>query len=466
MIAGVYGMNFEHMPELKWQYGYPLTVGVMVVLDALPLLALPQSGLDLTRVEINSGRYWRSVERSAEIGRGRPGGLARVALSDSDREMRDQFVTWCRDAGCTIAIDGVGNIFARRKGTDDSLPPVVMGSHLDTQVNGGRYDGIVGVLAGLEVLRTLNEKNIQTRRAIEVVNWTNEEGARFSPPMIAAGAFAGVYAVDWVLDRRDDEGRRFGDELARIGYAGAAPVGGRQLDSYFELHIEQGPLLDAKRIDVGVVTHGYTAHGFIVEVKGETAHTGPWPMDKRRNALVGAAMLAVAAHEIGWKYHATQGKGTAARIVAWPNKPGILSDWAQFTGDLRHEDPRMAAQMRSEFEEIMKSCAKARQRRDEDRRPVDLERGAFRPGMHRAGARYRAAAGARLARPALAGRPRRLSRSARRPHRDDLLALQGRHHPQQQRARRSRAHGAGGQRPRQRGPRQSQQIIEVRARSS
>ena len=307
---------------------------------------------------IDPKRYWSTLERSAEIGVGRPGGLARVALSDADREMRDQFVAWCREAGCAVTVDGVGNIFARRAGTDDSLPPVTVGSHLDTQVNGGRYDGIVGVLAGLEILRSLDDKNVKTKRPIEVINWTNEEGARFSPPMIAAGAFAGVYPVDWVLDRRDDEGRRLGDELSRIGYAGPAPVGGRKLDAYFELHIEQGPLLDAKRIDVGVVTHGYTAHGFIVEVKGETAHTGPWPMDKRSNALVGAAMLAVAAHEIGWKYHATQGKGTAARLVAWPNRPGILSDWAQFTGDLRHEDPKEAEKMLNDFRVAMAECAK------------------------------------------------------------------------------------------------------------
>lgn len=322
-------------------------------------MALQESGLGLIAqsIVIDAKRYWRTVERSAEIGVGRPGGLARVALSDADREMRDQFVAWCREAGCSVTIDAVGNIFGRRAGKDSSAPPVVVGSHLDTQVNGGRYDGIVGVLAGLEILRSLNDNRIETARPIEVVNWTNEEGARFSPPMIAAGAFAGIYALDWVLDRRDDDGTRFGDELERIGYAGAAPVGGRTLDSYFELHIEQGPLLDAQRIDVGVVTHGYTAHGLIVEVRGETAHTGPWPMDKRKNALVGAAMLAVAAHDIGWKYHATQGKGTAARIVAWPNKPGILSDWAQFTGDLRHEDPQRAGQMLAEFKEMMKSCA-------------------------------------------------------------------------------------------------------------
>jgi N-carbamoyl-L-amino-acid hydrolase len=309
-------------------------------------------------IEINPRRYWSTVERSAEIGVGRPGGLARVALSDADREMRDQFVAWCRDAGYAVTVDGVGNIFSRRRGKDPEAAPVVVGSHLDTQVNGGRYDGIVGVLAGLEILRSLDDRKIQTKRAIEVVNWTNEEGARFSPPMIASGAFAGVYKPDWVLERRDDEGKRFGDELARIGYAGAAPVGGRRLDAYFELHIEQGPLLDARGIDVGVVTHGYTAHGFIVEVKGETAHTGPWPMDKRRNALVGAAMLAVAAHDIGWNYHPTRGKGTAARIVAWPNRPGILSDWAQFTGDLRHEDPKLAAAMLDDFRAAMPACAR------------------------------------------------------------------------------------------------------------
>ena len=309
-------------------------------------------------ISVDARRYWQSVERSAEIGLGRPGGLARVALNDADRQMRDEFVAWCKAAGCAVTVDGVGNIFARRAGTEDSLPPVVIGSHLDTQVNGGRYDGIVGVLAGLEIVRTLNDRGISTRRPIEVASWTNEEGARFSPPMIASGAFAGVYALDWVLDRKDDEGLRLGDELTRIGYAGPAPVGGRPLDAYFELHIEQGPILDAKGIDVGVVTHGYTAHGFVVEVAGETAHTGPWPMDKRKNALVGASMLAVAVNDIGWKHHPTEGKGTAARIVAWPNKPGILSDWAQFTGDVRHEDPKLAAQMLAEFEAAMAEAAK------------------------------------------------------------------------------------------------------------
>lgn len=309
-------------------------------------------------VAVDGKRFWQTVERSAGIGVGRPGGLARVALGDADREMRDLFVRWCKEAGCAVTVDRVGNIFARRRGAEDALAPVVVGSHLDTQVNGGRYDGIVGVLAGLELVRALNDSGARARRPIEVVSWTNEEGARFSPPMLASGAFAGAYAVDWVLERRDDEGRRLGDELERIGYAGPAPVGGRAFDAYFELHIEQGPLLDAAGVDVGVVTRGYTAHGFAVEVAGETAHAGPWPMDKRRNALVGAAMLAVAVNDIGWKYHPSGGKGTAARIVAWPNKPGILSDWAQFTGDVRHEEAAVAQAMRGEFLAALADCAR------------------------------------------------------------------------------------------------------------
>jgi N-carbamoyl-L-amino-acid hydrolase len=288
---------------------------------------------------------------------GRPGGLKRLALSDADREMRDQFVGWCREAGFAVTIDRLGSIFARREGSQPDLPPVVMGSHLDTQVNGGRYDGIVGVLGGLEVLRTLNDHGVGTRRPIELVSWTNEEGARFSPPMVASGAFAGVYDVDWVLGRLDDDDIRLGDELVRIGYAGPVAVGGRLLDSYFELHIEQGPILDAERIDVGIVVRGYAVRGFLVEAHGETAHTGPTPMDRRRNALVGAAMLAVEANEIGWRHHETGGKATASWLLVRPNQPGIISDWAQFICDVRHDDPAIADRMAEEFRVAIPRCA-------------------------------------------------------------------------------------------------------------
>ena len=309
-------------------------------------------------IRIDASRFWGTVMRSGEIGPGKAGGLRRLALTDADKEMRDLFVTWCTEAGCTVSIDRVGNIFARRPGTDDHLPPVLMGSHLDTQVAGGKYDGIVGVLAGLEVLRTLDARRLRTKRPLELVCWTNEEGARFTPPMVASGAFAGVFDVDWVLALRDDDGAVFGGELDRIGYAGKTAVGGRGIDAYFELHIEQGPILDKETVPVGIVTGGYAVRGMHVDVHGETAHAGPTPMDRRRNALIGAAMLAVAVNDIGWKYHATEGKATVPRLVAWPNKAGILSEYAQVTCDVRHADPKVADTMWGDVKAAMPDCAK------------------------------------------------------------------------------------------------------------
>lgn len=301
-------------------------------------------GLPATaRVDI--GRFWTTIESSAQIGVGRPGGLSRLALGDADREVRDLFIDWCRQAGLAVRIDGIGNIFARRAGEDDSLPPVVMGSHLDTQVNGGRFDGIAGVLGGLEVCRTLDQLGHRTRRPIEVVNWTNEEGGRFSPPMVGSGCFTGAYTLDWALGRRDDDGRTIGEELNRIGYRGEMEATPHPFDAYVEFHIEQGPILDREGMQVGVVTGGYASTGMLVEFKGETAHTGPWPMERRKNALIAGARLLVAVDDLGWEHAGSGGKATASRLVAWPNKPGILSDWAQATCDVRHADPETAAVM-------------------------------------------------------------------------------------------------------------------------
>jgi beta-ureidopropionase / N-carbamoyl-L-amino-acid hydrolase len=307
---------------------------------------------------VDGPRFWDTVMRSGEIGPGKAGGLRRLALTDADKAMRDLFVTWCTEAGCTVTIDRVGNIFARRPGLDEHLAPVLMGSHLDTQVAGGKFDGIVGVLAGLEVLRTLDERRVRTTRPLELVCWTNEEGARFTPPMVASGAFAGVFDVDWVLGLRDDDGLGFGRELSRIGYDGKSAVGGRAIDAYFELHIEQGPILDREAVPVGIVTGGYAVRGMHVDVHGETAHAGPTPMDRRRNALVGAAMLAVAVNEIGWTYHPTEGKATVARLVAWPNKAGILAEYAQLTCDVRHAERDVADRMWAEVKAAMEGCAR------------------------------------------------------------------------------------------------------------
>ncbi len=299
-------------------------------------------------LRIDGPRLWSTIMRSAEVGPGVAGGLRRLALSDSDRVIRDIFREWCADAGMTVTVDRLGNMFARREGTEPDLPPVLIGSHLDTQIASGRFDGIVGVLAGLEIARTLNDRGIATRRPIEIVNWSNEEGARFAPPMSASAVFAGVRDLAWGLGRTDADGLTFGGELERIGFAGSAPVGGRDLDAYFELHIEQGPILDRERIPVGVVTGSYAVRGFVTEVIGETSHAGPTPMAARRNALVGAAMIAVGVNDIGWKY-APDGKSTATRIANWPNLVGIVPSRAEITVDMRHPDPEIARRMGEDF---------------------------------------------------------------------------------------------------------------------
>jgi N-carbamoyl-L-amino-acid hydrolase len=251
--------------------------------------------------------------------------------------MRDLFITWCTEAGCTVTIDRVGNIFARRPGVDDHLPPVLMGSHLDTQFAGGKYDGIVGVLAGLEVLRTLDDRRLRTKRPLELVCWTNEEGARFTPPMVASGAFAGVFDVDWVLDLRDDDGKRFGTELERIGYQGKEAVGGRALDAYFELHIEQGPILEAEDKTIGIVTGIQGIRWFEATIRGQDAHTGATPMHLRKNALLGAARLVERVNAIALD-HPPQAVATVGRLEVKPNSPNVVPGEVFFTVDLRHPD--------------------------------------------------------------------------------------------------------------------------------
>lgn len=309
-------------------------------------------------MRIDEERLWATLMRSAEIGKGRSGGLCRLTLSAEDKAMRDQFAQWVKDDGFDLSIDGAGSMFARLAGQRD-VPPVLVGSHLDTQVAGGRFDGILGVLSGLEVLRTLRDQKIVPRRPIEVVNWTNEEGARFTPPMMASSVFAGLQTLDWFYDRTDDEGIKAGDALEAIGYRGKAPVG-KPIDAYFELHIEQGPELDAQGVTLGVVDGGYAVHGFIVRLIGETAHTGPTPMGRRKNALVGACNIAASVDAIGHRF-APIGKATVSRLVAWPNKPGILSDWAELTVDVRHADADAAEAMREEvLATIAEGAEKAR----------------------------------------------------------------------------------------------------------
>ncbi len=315
-----------------------------------------QAGDNLLRID--DSRLWDTIERSAEIGPGWAQGLHRLALGTADRQMRDLFVSWCEAAGCMVTVDGMGNIFARREGSRAELPPVLIGSHLDTQVTGGRFDGILGVLAGLEILQTLNDHGLETQRSIEVVNWSNEEGARFNPAMLASSVFAGLRELDWAYGRKDNDGVTYGEALKEIGYIGETPMGGRDIDAYFELHIEQGPILEAEKLPVGVVTGGYATRGMRVEIRGETAHSGPTPMDKRRNALVGAAYLIAAVNDIGWAHHEERGKTTATQIDIWPNNTGILPQLAHTSLDLRHPTVAGAETMLAKVESAIQEVAK------------------------------------------------------------------------------------------------------------
>ena len=317
-----------------------------------------ERGSVMVPLEVDGQRLWNTLMASAEIGALPEGGLRRLALTDADRQMRDLFAHWAAEAGYPVSIDQLGTMIVRRQGTSRILPPVVIGSHLDTQWAGGRFDGILGVLAGFEVLRSLDDNRIETLRPIEVVNWTNEEGARFQPPMLCSLAFAGKVSVEWVLERQDQEGRRFRDELERIDYSGIAPVQ-RPIDSYFELHIEQGPILDAKGLKVGIVTGGYPTRYMRIIVRGENAHVGPTPMERRSNALVGAALVAAAVNDIGWKHASADGKTTAARLDLEPNLPGIISHYAQLYIDFRHPDMASLLAMEEEIRKAIVRCAES-----------------------------------------------------------------------------------------------------------
>jgi N-carbamoyl-L-amino-acid hydrolase len=288
-------------------------------------------------LRINGDRLWDSLMEMARIGPGVAGGNNRQTLTDADAEGRALFQSWCEAAGCTMGLDSLGNMFARREGTDPEALPVYVGSHLDTQPTGGKYDGVLGVLGGLEVIRTLNDLGIRTKHPIVVTNWTNEEGTRFAPAMLASGVFAGVHEQDWAEDRRDAEGKRFGDELDRIGWRGEEPVGARKMRAFFELHIEQGPILEAQGKDIGVVTHGQGLSWTQVTITGKESHTGSTPMPMRRNAGLGMARVLEKVEEIALS-HAPHAVGAAGHIEVFPNSRNVIPGKAVFTVDFRSPD--------------------------------------------------------------------------------------------------------------------------------
>ena len=288
-------------------------------------------------LRINGDRLWESIHEMAKIGPGVRGGNNRQTLTDADAEGRRLFQRWCEDAGMTVKVDQMGTMFARREGADPSLPPVVIGSHLDTQPTGGRYDGVLGVLGALEAVRSLNDLGLKTRYPIEVVNWTNEEGTRFAPAMLASGVFAGVHELDWAYDRKDAEGHRFGDELERIGFKGSEPVGGRPFHALFELHIEQGPILEAEGKDIGVVTHGQGLWWLQVTLTGKESHTGSTPMPLRRNTGLGMARITELVHRIAMD-NQPRAVGAIGHVEVYPNSRNVIPGKVVFTIDFRSPD--------------------------------------------------------------------------------------------------------------------------------
>jgi N-carbamoyl-L-amino-acid hydrolase len=306
--------------------------------------------LPTDNLRINGQRLWDSLMEMAEIGPGIRGGNNRQTLTDSDREGRLLFKRWCEAAGCTVAVDSMGNMFARREGTDPAALPVMMGSHLDTQPTGGRYDGVLGVLGALEVVRTLNDLGLRTKHPIEVVNWTNEEGARFAPAMLSSGVFAGVHAQDWAKARKDAEGKTVGEELKRIGFEGDEPVGQRKLHALLELHIEQGPILEDEGIDIGVVTHGQGLKWLQITLTGKEAHTGSTPMPKRINAGLGAARIVQLVDEVAWS-HAPLAVGAVGHMDVYPNSRNIIQGKVVFTVDIRHPEKAVIAAMEASIRE-------------------------------------------------------------------------------------------------------------------
>lgn len=285
-------------------------------------------------LRINGDRLWSSIHEMAEIGPGVAGGSNRQTVTDEDAQGRKLFQKWCEDEGLIMGVDQMGTMFMRREGTNPDALPVYVGSHLDTQPTGGRYDGVLGVLAGLEIVRTLNDLDIKTKHPIVVTNWTNEEGTRFAPAMMASGVFAKQFTQDWAYAKTDADGKTFGEELERIGWKGDEEVGSRDMRAFFELHIEQGPILEAENIDIGVVTHGQGLSWTQVTITGKDAHTGSTPMPMRKNAGLGMARVLELVDEIAWS-HKPDAVGAAGHIEVFPNSRNVIPGKVVFTVDFR-----------------------------------------------------------------------------------------------------------------------------------
>lgn len=299
-------------------------------------------------LKVNGERLWQSLMEMAKIGATPKGGVCRLALTELDKESRDLFIKWCEDAGCTITVDAMGSIFARRAGTDDSLPPIMTGSHLDTQPTGGKFDGAYGVMAGLEVMRTLNDLGIKTKAPIETVVWTNEEGSRFAPSMTASGVFAGKFTLDYAHALKDTDGVTMGEALEKIGYKGKVPVGERKVGAFFEAHIEQGPILEMEKKTIGVVVAAQGQRWYDVVVTGQDSHAGTTPMPNRRDAMAGAARMIACLEKIA-KAKPPHAVCTVGMVQVHPNSRNVIPGRVFFSVDMRHPDEAVLAEMDTEM---------------------------------------------------------------------------------------------------------------------
>ncbi|WP_068830854.1 Zn-dependent hydrolase [Pseudomonas sp. BMS12] len=307
---------------------------------------------------IDSARLWQSLMDLAQLGATAKGGVCRLALTDLDSQARDLFVRWCEAAGCTVSVDAIGNIFARRAGRNPALAPVMTGSHIDTQPTGGKFDGCFGVMAGLEVLRTLNDLDVQTEAPLEVVVWTNEEGSRFAPCMMGSGVFAEKFSLAETLAIRDADGTTVGEALQAIGYAGSREPSGHAVGAYYEAHIEQGPILEDQAKTIGVVLGALGQKWFDLHLCGVEAHAGPTPMHLRKDALVGAAEIVSALNRIAHS-HQPHACGTVGCLNLRPGSRNVIPGEVWMTLDMRHLDPAQLDDMVGEIRQVIEaSCAR------------------------------------------------------------------------------------------------------------
>ena len=310
-----------------------------------------------TNISINSDRLWDSLMTMAKIGPGIAGGNNRQTVTVEDGEARKLLQKWSEDAGMTMKIDELGSMFFKREGTDKNALPVVIGSHLDTQPTGGKYDGVLGVLAGLEIVRTLNDLNIQTKHPILVVNWTNEEGSRFPPAMMASAGYAGIYEVNTLLSAKDAEGNIFGDELDKIGWKGSETVGSQKFHCYYELHIEQRPILETEEVDIGIVTHGQGLKWLEVKLSGVEQHTGTTPMNVRKDTSLALSEIILAVNHIANK-NQPNALGSVGHIEVSPNSRNVIAGNSLFTVDIRSPDINKLVKMENELKQMTTDICK------------------------------------------------------------------------------------------------------------